>query len=132
MNTFNVTSSTQQQAYKTTINTTDHVLIADEPIDLGGQNLGPTPGELLAASLASCTSITLKMYADRKEWNFEEINVDVEFNIEDKLNPVMTRTISIIGAIEANQQGRLLAIANVCPMHKLLEKSLTINTTFKN
>lgn len=131
MNLVHAQSSTQEQAYKTVITSSEHSIIVDEPIDLGGQNLGPTPAHLMAGSLAACTSITLKMYANRKEWAIEEILVDVTLNTEDKSNPFFDRSIQLIGNLDEAQKNRILSIANACPMHKLLERGITINTTLK-
>lgn len=131
MDQITVTSSTGKEAYKTVIKTSDHELIADEPIDLGGKNSGPTPTDFLAASLASCTSITLRMYANRKEWEIEDIQVTVVLNNEDKANPTLDRTIALIGDLDESQQKRMLTIANACPLHKLLERGIKINTTLK-
>ena len=64
--------------YKTDITNGTHNLIADEPISIGGTDLGLNPGELLEASLASCTTITLRMYINRKEWQVDEIEVNVK------------------------------------------------------
>lgn len=119
---------TGKQRYKTTIQTSVHEIIADEPIQLGGRNQGPNPTELLAASLASCTSITLRMYADRKEWEVGEIVVNVNLNIEDKDNAIIMRDIEISGQLNEEQLIRLLTIANACPVHKLLNKGIEINT----
>lgn len=90
-----------------------------------------TPGELLCSSLASCTSITLRMYADRKEWKVEQITVQVTLNDEDKKNPVMHRVVEIKAEMDDEQQARLLAIANACPVHKLLSRGMEIRTEMK-
>ena len=69
------------EKYRTLIETDDHHFIVDEPLDLGGGDLGPNPGELLSAALAACTTITIKMYAERKEWKLDEVKVEVEAKI---------------------------------------------------
>jgi putative redox protein len=125
------TAITGQEKYKTIIRSTTNEIIADEPVELGGQDLGLNPIELLTASLASCTSITLRMYSDRKEWDVKEIATDVTLNDEDKNNPILTRTIEIEGYLDEQQKSRLLAIANACPMYKLLNKGLEIITEWK-
>ncbi len=129
-----VKAITKKDKYKTIITSDDHTIIADEPFDLDGQNLGMNPGELLCSSLASCTSITLRMYSDRKEWNVSEIEVNVELNKEDKDNTFLARKVLITGKLDEKQQSRMLAIANACPIHKLLEKGIAISTEieFKN
>lgn len=123
-----ITATTGTERYKTLIRSSDHAITADEPAQLGGQNLGMTPGELLCSSLASCTSITLRMYIDRKVWKVDQINVKVTLNDEDKKNPVMHRVVEINGEMDNEQQARLLAIANACPVHKLLSRGMEIRT----
>jgi putative redox protein len=123
-----IKATTQREHYKTLVQSKNHSIIADEPIDLGGQDLGMNPAELVCASLATCTSITLRMYIDRKEWNVDTIEVDVTLN-EDKDNPSFTRIVTVKGQLADDQVSRLLSIANACPMHKLLSRGTEINTT---
>lgn len=122
------TAITGREKYKTIIRSATNEIIADEPIELGGKDLGFEPGQLLTASLGSCTSITLRMYADRKEWNVEEISVKVTLNDEDKNNPILMRIIEIKANLDEQQKSRLLTIANACPVHKLLSKGIEIIT----
>lgn len=126
------TAITKQANYKTVVRSASNEIIADEPIDLGGTDQGMNPAELLTASLGSCTSITLRMYADRKAWNLEEIIVEVFLNEDDKDNPVLTRIIEAKGDLDEKQKSRLLTIANACPMHKLLSRGIQIVTELKN
>lgn len=126
------TAITGREKYKTIIRSATNEIIADEPIELGGKDLGFEPGQLLTASLGSCTSITLRMYADRKEWNVEEISVKVTLNDEDKNNPILMRIIEIKANLDEQQKSRLLTIANACPVHKLLSKGIEIITKMKN
>jgi len=84
---------------------------------------------MLAGALASCTSITLRMYADRKEWKIDEFKVEVRATRDTASNSAsLTRTISFIGEIDAKQKERLLAIANACPVHKTLSGKIKIET----
>lgn len=122
------TAITGREKYKTIIRSATNEIIADEPIDLDGKDLGFDPGQLLTASLGSCTSITLRMYANRKEWNVEEISVKVTLNDEDKNNPILMRIIEIKANLDEQQKSRLLTIANACPVHKLLSKGIEIIT----
>lgn len=122
------TAITGREKYKTIIRSATNEIVADEPIDLNGKDLGFDPGQLLTASLGSCTSITLRMYADRKEWNVEEISVKVTLNNEDKNNPILMRIIEIKANLDEQQKSRLLTIANACPVHKLLSKGIEIIT----
>lgn len=122
------TAITGREKYKTIIRSATNEIVADEPIDLNGKDLGFDPGQLLTASLGSCTSITLRMYADRKEWDVEEISVKVTLNDEDKNNPILMRIIEIKANLDEQQKSRLLTIANACPVHKLLSKGIEIIT----
>src|SRR5882762_5420064 len=72
-----VTAIIGKDHYKTQLLTSGHRLIADESVDVGGTDLGPGPGEFLLVALASCTAITLRMYADRKKWPVEKIKVEI-------------------------------------------------------
>lgn len=118
-------ASIKNTPFKTEINTEDHVIYADEPVELGGENTAPSPFELLVASLASCTLITLKMYANRKEWEIKEIKLKIEYDEESKK---IQRVIELIGANSEVNKERMLLIANKCPIHKLLESVLNIQT----
>lgn len=125
----NVTAVTKKEKYKTEISAGEKRLIADEPNDLGGKDLGFSPDELMAASLASCTSITLRMYADRKEWNIDEIHVNVDFSRDASTQiSSFTRKINITGNLGEKEKSRLLTIANSCPMHKVLSNTIEIGT----
>lgn len=125
-----VTAHIGQAHYATTLRTAHHQITADEPHDLGGSDTGFAPSELLAASLAACTSITLRMYADRKQWPLEgvEVEVSVERDAAAK-STVFTRKIQLIGTLDYEQQQRLLGIANKCPIHETLTQSITIHTS---
>lgn len=122
-----VTASIGQQNYKTEIKNATHALIADEPIEVGGQDLGFAPRELLASSLAACTSITLKMYAERKGWDLKEAIVEVIFEwSKEESKSILSRRIELKGTLDAMQKERLLVIANSCPIHKILSNPLEI------
>jgi putative redox protein len=126
-----VTGVIQQESYKTEIRTEKHQLLADEPVDLGGSDAGMTPVELLAAALIACTNITLRMYANRKEWPVEKITTSVELK-QDESGNTLVRSIAIIGALDAKQLDRMLLIANKCPVHKILTQSSTIETSLNS
>jgi putative redox protein len=132
MKTVTVNAITKREKYKTIISSETNQLIADEPISDGGTDLGFSPVELLAGALASCTSITLRMYADRKEWDIDEIKVDVQFSRDTTTNSAsFQRTISYVGNLETAQEERLIAIANACPVHKTLSGTISIATSLK-
>jgi putative redox protein len=122
---------TQTDGMKTTIRIRDHELIADEPIRDGGTDLGASPTELLIAALASCAAITAKMYAQRKGWALEGVEIDVTMERfkaadypsyvgeADRVNEFRQR-ITFKGDLTDEQRQRLLEIAGKCPVHKIL------------
>ena len=115
--------------YKTTITNGTHSITSDDAIALGGNNLGFSPMELLAASLASCTSITLRMYCDRKAIEMNQIEVKVELDKNELNENIFTRNIYISNSITEEQKQRLIQIANLCPVSKLLSNGNTIITS---
>ena len=123
-----VTATIGRDAYKTELITSGHRVIADEPEEVGGGNRGPAPGEFLMISLASCTAITLRMYANRKKWNVEKIKVEVAFE-KAQYKTIFKREISFEGDLDDDQRTRLLQIANSCPVHKTLTNPIEIETT---
>ncbi len=127
----NVSSSIKQEPYKIEIKSpTGNVVMADEPVDKGGKDSGFSPKELLAAALAACTSATVRMYADRKQWALDEVKIDIDLERDDDANKtVINRTIQFIGNLDADQRKRLLAVANACPVHKILTNPIEINTS---
>ncbi len=126
-----ISAQIDTRLYRTEITSaTGNILIADEPQEMGGKNLGFSPSELLASSLASCTLITLRMYINRKGWNISEINIKIDFEKDDDQNvSIFTRKIEIIGEIDEDQRQRLHVIAEKCPIHKLLTNTIKIKTT---
>lgn len=111
-----------------------HEMLVDEPLDKGGEDMGPAPGDYLCAALASCKAITLRMYAGRKKWNVEQIKVKVDL-VKDKEMPEGVNTflceLSFIGDLDEEQIKRLEVIANACHIQKLLSKPSTVVTLVK-
>lgn len=123
-----VKSQFQGNNYTTLISNGNHQIIADEPIIDGGQDKGLNPFELILAALATCTTATLKMYADRKGWEVLEINILL--SMTENIGSQSIRTeIVINGSISEEQKARLLIIAKKCPVHKLLSMGNQIETT---
>jgi putative redox protein len=114
--------------FRTEITVGGKMLIADEPEELNGINQGPAPGEFLLISLASCTAITLRMYADRKKWPVEVIIVEVNFEKVDN-KTIFKRELHLVGELTEEQRARLLQIANGCPVHKTLTNPIEIQTS---
>lgn len=125
-----ITASIGKDHYTTTITTGGkYHLQADEPIEKGGNSDGATPEELLGATLGACTCITLRMYADRKQWPLERIetSVNVYYKMDDTV-PTIGLTIQLHGALDEEQKQRLLVIARKCPMHKAISSPVAIET----
>lgn len=120
--------------------TPHHRLVSDEPVALGGADLGLNPYELLLAALGSCTSMTLRMYANHKQLDLQGIQVTLhhdKVHAQDcadcgnkaSLIDVITRTIQLTGHLDEKQRARLLEIANQCPVHRTLQSRIHINTS---
>lgn len=106
----------------------DHTLLADEPPDVGGSNRGPRPTELLAASLAACTAITVEMYAERK--GREVGDLEVEAGFESPERGATTRiavTLRLPRGLSGEQAERLRVIAGKCPVHRILAGTVEID-----
>ncbi len=130
----------EHSGYTTEMIAGNHRFLADEPADVGGDDLGPTPYDLLAASLAACTAMTLRMYANNKKWNLQEIEVHVDHSkeyasdsshIESPKNKidVFQRYLQIEGELDPTQIKRLLEIADKCPVHRTLHSNIQVKTT---
>ena len=105
-----------------------HVLLCDEAKPSGGEDLGPNPHELLDAALASCTALTLMLYARRKGWGLEGVEAEVSHDAADGVYR-MRRDIRLVGALAATERERLLEIANKCPVHRTLSGRFEITST---
>ncbi|MBB4807810.1 putative redox protein [Chryseobacterium defluvii] len=127
-----VKASLGKTKYYTEVIAGENQLITDEPVDKGGQNKGFNPFEILATSLASCTAATLRMYIDRKEWDVEKINVEVDLeNFPLTKRAVFKRDISFEGIhLDEEQLKRLHSIADACPVHRILTNDIEILTKF--
>jgi putative redox protein len=113
--------------YHTKIATGVHNMVADEPISLGGGDLGPGPYEYLLSSLGACTVMTLRMYADRKKWPLETATLHLEMSKQSDAT-LITRHLIVEGDLDDEQRSRLVEIADKCPVHKTLEGEIKIET----
>ena len=100
----------------------EHRLVADEPEDTGGGDEGPSPQQLLAASLASCSAITMEMYAQRKGWDIGEVVVDVDYEPAQRGSPTKFQmNVKLPKELPEAQRERLMQIVAKCPVHRTLE-----------
>jgi putative redox protein len=113
--------------YLTQLSSGLHHWVADEPVVDGGTDVGPSPYQLLLAALASCTSITLRMYAERKGWNLGDF--EVECSVDTAITPAsFQRILHFTVELTDEQTKRLVQIANACPIHKIIVGERIVNT----
>ena len=124
-----VTARIERTQYETHLSTDSQVIVTDEPVELGGQDRGMGPGELLAGSLAACTVMTLRMYADRKEWPLDSAVAHVEYtsDMETKRSLFVLKLI-LNGNLTDGQRARLVEMADQCPMHRTLQNPIDFET----
>ena len=127
----------ERARYVETITVGAHVLQADEPGDAGGSDVGPSPYELLLGALGACTSITVRMYAERKKWPLEGVRVRlshakahaedcVACETEVRMIDRIDLEITFLGPLSEDQRLRLMEIANHCPIHHTLTSQVQI------
>lgn len=135
-------SGTGAGSYTQQITAGRHVLVADEPRPVG-TDAGPTPYDLLLAALGTCTSMTARMYADRKGWPLEDVRVTLQhkrIHAEDCAHCETTKglinhidiEIELVGDLDASQRQRLLQIAERCPVHQTLTSEIDIATVLRD
>ena len=132
-----VGSLAASEGFTTHMKVGNHYMLADEPISFGGEDYGPSPYELLSASLSACTAMTLQMYARRKSWPLEEVEVHTSYSKEHAADcencespsakiDTFTRDIKLSGNLDEGQRKRLLEIADRCPVHKTLHSETQV------
>jgi len=115
--------------YQQEVRVGQHRLLADEPESVGGADAGPAPFDFLMAALGACTSMTLRMYAERKEIALTGVSVEMDhekIDIDGKPRDRINRRITLSGDLSAEQRQRMLEIANKCPVHRALSQPLLI------
>jgi len=126
-----------KEGYKQAVQARMHSLVADASEPFGSKDHDLSPHELLLASLGACTSITLEIYAQKKGWDLQDVSVDMQDEeVEDPNQPGkkmtrITRSISVSGNLTEEQVESLKAIADKCPIHKLLTGPKEVNTELK-
>jgi putative redox protein len=105
----------------------DREIVVDEPAEDGGTDTGPRPSQLLASSLAGCTAITIELYAERKGWNVDGLEVAVDMKSDAAKMPTHFEVeVALPAGLDDEQRRKLMVIAEKCPMHKLLEHGAEI------
>jgi putative redox protein len=118
-----------------------HHLVVDEPAAVGGADEGPTPYEMLLAGLGACTAMTLRIYADKRNWPLERAHISlrhrkvhaqdcVDCDTKPARMDVVDRIITLEGALTEEQRAKLLEIAERCPVHQTLQGKMQVNTRF--
>ena len=134
-----VVRETRASKFQQTVTSGPHQMLADEPVTVGGADTGPGPYDLLLSALGACTSMTMRMYADRKSLPLDRITVTLKHNkihaedcaeceTREGLIDQIDRVIAIEGALDADQRQRLMEIADKCPVHRTLKSEVRIVT----
>jgi putative redox protein len=129
-----------RQGLSQSIEIRDHRLTADEPVESGGSDSGPNPYELLLSALGACTAITLRLYAQRKGWPLESIEVALQHErihaqdcadceTRDVLLDKITKRLTLHGQLDPEQRQRLSEIAERCPVQRTLQREIRIEQT---
>jgi uncharacterized OsmC-like protein/pimeloyl-ACP methyl ester carboxylesterase len=135
-----VIEETGRSLFEQTVTAGHHRFLADEPVDVGGTDAGPGPYDLLLAGLGACTSMTLRLYANRKKLPLERVRVSLRHSRvhaedcsdceeSDRKLEVIDREITLTGALDDAQRARLMEIADKCPVHRTLTSQVSIRTT---
>ncbi len=114
------------ESYTCDVQAGKHAFVVDEPIPLGGDDLGAAPYQYLKAALGACTAMTVRMYAERKKWVVENVIVTLSHSRDANKQSVFVRDIKLVGELTAEQRERLLEIADRCPVHKTLSHGANI------
>jgi putative redox protein len=122
------TARRTDRTFKHSVQVRDHQIFVDETTDAGGSDAGPDPQEMLAVSLASCTAITMEMYAVRKGWEIGPVEVDVEYSPAERGKPTkFDMVLRLPDGLSEEQVERLRVIAAKCPVHRTLDGEVMFN-----
>ena len=122
------TARRTDETFKHSVQVRDHQIFVDETMDTGGTDAGPDPQEMLAVSLASCTAITMEMYAVRKGWEIGPVEVDVEYSPAERGKPTkFDMVLRLPDGLSEEQVERLRVIAAKCPVHRTLDGEVMFN-----
>lgn len=134
----------KNEPFKTSLTAGEHQIFADEPPTVsGGRNEGPDPYDLLLMSLGACTVMTMKMYAERKKWDVDDIYIELRHHknhVEDCANckqpnskiDFIEKEIIVKGTLEAKQREKLLDVSKKCPVHRTMLNEIRIESTLSN
>jgi putative redox protein len=123
------TVTTGTERYHVDIQARRHALAADEPVDHGGADTGPPPFGLLLSGLGACTAITLRMYADRKDWPLDGVDVQLTYTVQDRATRWIDRAITVRGPLDDDQRAKLAQIAEKTPVTRAVRAGTEIRTT---
>ncbi len=138
-----IVSETRQGKFSQIVQSGQHTLLADEPIDFGGDDTGLGPYDLLLAGLGACTSMTLRLYAEKKQLPLDRVTVTLAHSkihatdcgdcetTSGKIDEII-RTIKLEGSLDQEQRQKLLEIANKCPVHRTLHSEVIVPTTLSD
>lgn len=125
-----IVSETGQGKYQVEARVGDATLVIDEPVDVGGLGAGPNPYNLLAAALGACTTMTVRLYADRKKWPLTHVETAVRHTRASvAARDSFALEIRLEGALEETQRARLLEIAEKCPVHLTMARGSEVSAT---
>ena len=118
-------TGSDEPAFRVELRAGRHHLVADEPTPAGGGDLGPSPFGLLSSALVACTAMTLRMYADRKGWDLMNIDVDVQYDVDESGEESIRRTIALPETMPAEQRDRLADIADRTPVTRAIRTPIS-------
>lgn len=125
-----VASTTGAGKFQVRVETGEHSFLMDEPVDYGGLSSGPSPFDMLGAALSACTLMTMKLYADRKDWVLDDVSVRVTHRKSSpQARDQFERTIRFGTVLSDEQRTKLISIAERCPVHLLLERGADVSTS---